>query len=70
MRTVGEELCLAGHHVVIIAHKFKNYERSMMIGPLQVYYLDLLFICCNTVFPTMFGSYLLYKENSILTGSI
>ncbi|KAI5170473.1 phosphatidylinositol N-acetylglucosaminyltransferase subunit A [Pancytospora epiphaga] len=62
VRTIGEELCRAGHHVIVITHKYKDHEGVMMIGSLQVFYLNLPLIACNTVFPTLFGSYLLYKE--------
>ncbi|KAI4291337.1 phosphatidylinositol N-acetylglucosaminyltransferase subunit A [Pancytospora philotis] len=62
VRTIGEELCNAGHSVIVITHKYKHHEGLMQIGPLLVYYLDLPVVACNTVFPTLFGSYVLYKE--------
>lgn len=62
VRTIGEEMCRAGHRVVVITHRYKDHAGLMMVGSLRVYYLDLPLIACNTAFPTLFGSYLLYKK--------
>lgn len=61
VKTIGEELCKAGHTVVVITHKYKRHVGRMKIGLLTVYYLDIPIIACNTAFPTLFSSYILYK---------
>lgn len=59
---IGEELVKAGHRVIVITHKYKHHEGIVKIGSLVVYYLDMPVVACNTVFPTLFSSYILYKE--------
>lgn len=62
IRTIGEELFKLGHSVIVITHKYKDYEGCLRIGNLIVYYLDIPLIANNTTIPTIYTNYVIFKE--------
>lgn len=60
--TLSEELYLLGNNIIVVTHKYNGYLGCQKIGNLIVYYLDLPIIASNTTFPTLFSSFIIYKE--------
>lgn len=62
IKTISEELIKMGHSVIIITHKYDDFDGIIYLGNLKIYYLDIPILALNTTFPTIFSNYAIFYE--------
>lgn len=62
VKLIGEEFIKMGHNVIVITHKYNEYIGKIYFKKMLVYYLDFPVIICNTVLPSIFSSYYIFKH--------